>query len=66
MQKATREPQRPKRRVRVAGGVALAESQQRPVLRSYEDIFPYALSKRAGKVLPGKRRLNPAEINDVD
>ena len=47
----TRNPRKPKVRPRAVGGVAPAEKQPRPVLKTYEDVFRYAaLNKRAGIV----------------
>src|SRR6266516_952355 len=67
MQK-TREPQkpqaRPKAKPRVAGGV-LAEKPPRPVLRTYEDVFQYALSQKAGTVKrPEPFPLDPDQLED--
>jgi hypothetical protein len=48
----TRKPQPSKARPRanVVGGVVLAKPTARPRLRTYEDVFRYALSRKAGSV----------------
>jgi hypothetical protein len=59
-------PQKPKRRPSPAGVVGLAERSPRPVLRTYEDVFQYALSKKAGtvKLRPEPDRIDPDQIED--
>ena len=42
---ARKQPQRRK----VAGDAELESRRPRPVLRTYEDVFQYALSKKAGR-----------------